>query len=119
MGCGGMGFGCKRGRVWGAVKEGEGSNNMLNKQATDRHMAYSVAVTRLATALVDSVGEFNRTYLKTVVAGIALYALLPRQVIHAMITKQSWRLHRRRHCQAESSPLYPVYVVVRFGRLSG
>ena len=50
-------------------------------------MAYSVATTRLATALVDSVGETNRTYLKTVFVGIALYALLPRQVIDAMITK--------------------------------
>ncbi len=61
---------------------------MLYKQATDRHIAYSVATTRLATALlVDSVGESNRTYLKTVFAGIALYALLPRQVIDAMITK--------------------------------
>ena len=57
---------------------------MLYKQATDRHMAYSVATTRLATALVDSVGV---RYLKTVFAGIALYALLPRQVIDAMITK--------------------------------
>jgi hypothetical protein len=60
---------------------------MLYKQATDMHMAYSVTTTRLATALVDSVGEFNRTYLKTAFAGIALYALLPRQVIDAMITK--------------------------------
>ncbi len=60
---------------------------MLYKQATDRHMTYSVATTRLATALVDSVGESNRTYLKTVFVGIALYALLPRQVIDAMITK--------------------------------
>jgi hypothetical protein len=60
---------------------------MLYKQAKDRHMAYSVATTRLATALVDSVGESNRTYLKTVFVGIALYALLPRQVIDAMITK--------------------------------
>jgi hypothetical protein len=46
---------------------------MLCKQATDRRM--------------DSVGETNRTYLKTVFVGIALYALLPRQVIDAMITK--------------------------------
>ena len=60
---------------------------MMYKQATDRHMAYSAATTRLATALVDSVGETNRTYLKTVFAGIALYALLPRQVIDAMIAK--------------------------------
>ena len=60
---------------------------MLYKQATDRHMAYSVATTRLSTALVDSVGDPNKTYLKTVFAGIALYALLPRQVIDAMITK--------------------------------
>ena len=29
---------------------------MMYKQATDRHMAYCVATTRLATALVDSVG---------------------------------------------------------------
>ncbi len=56
-------------------------------QATERHMAYSVATTRLSTALVDSVGESNKTYLKTVFVGIALYALLPRQVIDAMITK--------------------------------
>jgi hypothetical protein len=60
---------------------------MLYKQATDRHMAYSVATTHLATALVDSVGEFNRTYLKPVFVRIALYTLLPRQVIDAMITK--------------------------------
>ena len=60
---------------------------MLYKQATDRHMAYSVATTRLSTALVDSVGDPNKTYLKTFFAGIALYALLPRQVIDAMITK--------------------------------
>ena len=33
---------------------------MLYKQATDRHMAYSVATTRLSTALVDSVGESNK-----------------------------------------------------------
>ncbi len=38
---------------------------MLYKQATDMHMAYCVATTRLATALVDSVGETNKTYLKT------------------------------------------------------
>ncbi len=62
---------------------------MLYKQATDRHMAYSVATTstRLSTALEDSVGKSNKTYLKTVFVGIALYALLPRQVIDAMITK--------------------------------
>ncbi len=36
---------------------------------------------------MDSVGESNKTYLKTVFVGIALYALLPRQVIDAMITK--------------------------------
>jgi hypothetical protein len=60
---------------------------MLYKQATDRHMAYSVATTRLSTALVDSVGESNKTYLKAVFAGIALYALLPRQVIDAMMIK--------------------------------
>ena len=42
---------------------------MLYKQATDRHMAYSVATTRLSTALVDSVGESNKTYLKTVLLG--------------------------------------------------
>jgi hypothetical protein len=48
---------------------------------------YSVVTTRLSTALVDSVGDPNKTYLKTVFAGIALYALLPRQVIDAMITK--------------------------------
>ena len=60
---------------------------MMYKQATDRHMAYCVATTRLATALVDSVGETNKTFLKTVFPGIALYALLPRQVIDAMITK--------------------------------
>jgi hypothetical protein len=53
---------------------------MLYKQATDRHMAYCVATTRLAAALVDSVGETNKTYFETVFAGIALYALLPRQV---------------------------------------
>jgi hypothetical protein len=29
---------------------------MLYKQATERHMAYSVATTRLSTTLVDSVG---------------------------------------------------------------
>jgi hypothetical protein len=51
-------------------------------------MAYSVATTRLSTALVDSVGESNKTYLKTVFVGIALCALLPRQVIDVMITKQ-------------------------------
>jgi hypothetical protein len=45
---------------------------MMYKQATDRHMAYSVATTRLSTALVDSVGESNKTYLKTVFVGIAL-----------------------------------------------
>jgi hypothetical protein len=60
---------------------------MMYKQPTDRHMAYSVATTRLSTALVNSVGESNKTYLKTVFVGIALYALLPRQVIDAMITK--------------------------------
>jgi hypothetical protein len=60
---------------------------MLYKQATDRHMAYSVATTRLSTTLVDSVGDSNKTYLKTVFAGITLYALLPRQVIDAMTTK--------------------------------
>ncbi len=60
---------------------------MLYKQATDRHMAYSVATTRLSTTLVDSVVESNKTCLKTVFAGIAMYALLPRQVIDAMITK--------------------------------
>jgi hypothetical protein len=51
---------------------------MMYKQATDRHMAYCVATTRLATALVDSVGETNKTYLKTVFPGIALkrYRLL-------------------------------------------
>jgi hypothetical protein len=49
---------------------------MLYKQATDRHMAYSVAATRLSTALVDSVGDSDKTYLKTVFAGIALCALL-------------------------------------------
>jgi hypothetical protein len=55
--------------------------------ATDRQMSYSVATTRLSTALVDSVGESNKTYLKTGFVGIALCALLPRQVIDAMITK--------------------------------
>jgi hypothetical protein len=60
---------------------------MLYKQAANSHMAYSVATTRLATALVHSVGESNRTYLKFYFAGIALYALLLRQVIDAMITK--------------------------------
>jgi hypothetical protein len=63
------------------------SQVMLCKQATDRHMAYSVTATRLSTVLVDSVGDSNKTYLKTVFAGIALYALLPRQVIDAMTTK--------------------------------
>jgi hypothetical protein len=48
---------------------------------------HSVATTRLSTALVDNVGESNKTYLKTVFVGITLYALLPRQVIDAMITK--------------------------------
>ena len=42
-------------------------------------MVLILATTRLSTALVDSVGETNKTYLKTVFAGIALYALLPRQ----------------------------------------
>jgi hypothetical protein len=51
---------------------------MLYKQATDRHMAYSVATTRLSTALVDSVGESNKTYLKTVFAGIALPPCTPK-----------------------------------------
>jgi hypothetical protein len=83
-------------------------------------MAYSVATTRLATALVDSVGETNRTYLKTVFVGIALYALLPHQAIDAMIKKHGvFTGHRRRHCQAESSPLQPVNVVVRLGWPSG
>jgi hypothetical protein len=50
---------------------------MLYKQATERHMAYSVATTRLSTALVNSFGESNKTCLKTVFAGIALYALAP------------------------------------------
>ncbi len=50
-------------------------------------MGYSVATTRLATALVDSVGESYRIYRKTGFVGIVLYALLPIQVIDAMITK--------------------------------
>ena len=38
---------------------------MMYKQATDRYMAYCAATTRLSTALVDSMGETNKTYLKT------------------------------------------------------
>jgi hypothetical protein len=54
------------------------AETMLYKHATVRHMSYSVATTRLAADLVDSVCESNR---------IALYVLLPHQVIEAMITK--------------------------------
>jgi hypothetical protein len=52
-------------------------------------MLYKQATTRLSTALVNSVGDSNKTYLKMVFAGIALYVLLflPRQVIDAMLTK--------------------------------
>jgi hypothetical protein len=60
---------------------------MLYKQDTDRHMVHCVATTRLATALVDSVGETIKTYLKAVFAAIALYAFLPRQAIDAMLTE--------------------------------
>ncbi len=84
---------------------------MLYKQATDRHQAYNVASTCLSTALVDSVGESNKTYLKTVFAGVALYALLPRQVIGTMT-------HRRRHQKAEGVSPPPINVVVRSGQSS-
>ena len=91
---------------------------MLYKQATDRHMAYCVATTRLATALVDSVGETNKTFLKTVFPGIALYALLPRQVIDAMITKHGV-LTGDDIAKLRASPLQPTNVVVRLGQPSG
>jgi hypothetical protein len=57
------------------------------RQATDRNHAYNVAGTRLSAALLASIGEANRTHLQSVLPGIALYALLPRQVIDAMVAR--------------------------------
>ena len=57
------------------------------RQATDRNHAYNVAGTRLSAALLASIGEANKTHLQSVLPGIALYALLPRQVIDAMVAR--------------------------------
>jgi hypothetical protein len=57
------------------------------RQATDRNHAYNVASSRLSAALLASIGEANRTHLQSVLPDIALYALLLRQMIDAMVAR--------------------------------
>jgi hypothetical protein len=55
--------------------------------STTRHRNFSKASSALTTALLDSVGEANRTHLKTDFPTLKAYMLSPRQMIDTMILK--------------------------------
>ncbi len=62
----------------------------IYREEAVRHRDFSKASSALTTALLDSVGETNRTYLRTAFPTLKSYMLTPRQVVDTMCLK---------HCQ--------------------
>jgi hypothetical protein len=56
------------------------------RQALDRHGAFTNASNLLATALLDSIGDNNRTQLESSFHPLPLYAITPAQIVDTMIT---------------------------------
>ncbi len=60
--------------------------SIYQEEAT-KHRDYSKASSVLTTALLDSVGEANRTLLRTAFPALKPYMLTPRQVVDTMCLK--------------------------------
>ena len=59
----------------------------IYREETTKHRDYSQASSALTTALLDSVGEANRTLLRTAFPALKPYMLTPRQVVDTMCLK--------------------------------
>jgi hypothetical protein len=59
----------------------------IYREEAVRHRDFSKASSALTTALLDSVGETNRTYLRTTFPTLKSYMLTPRQVVDTMCLK--------------------------------
>ncbi len=59
----------------------------IYREEAVRHRDFSKASSALTTALLDSVGETNRTYLRTDFPALKSYMLTPRQVVDTMCLK--------------------------------
>jgi hypothetical protein len=56
------------------------------RQALDRHVAFTNASSPLATALLDSISDNNRTQIESSFHPLPLYAITPAQIVDTMIT---------------------------------
>jgi hypothetical protein len=56
------------------------------RQAVERHGAFTNASSLLATALLESIGDTNRTQLQASFHPLPLYAITPAQIVTTMIT---------------------------------
>ena len=56
------------------------------RQATERHGAFTNASSLLTTALLESIGDTNRTHLEASFHPLPLYAITPAQIVTAMMT---------------------------------
>ncbi len=56
------------------------------RQAIERHGAFTNAYSLLATALLESIGNTNRTQLEASFHPLPLYAITPAQIVTTMIT---------------------------------
>ncbi len=61
----------------------------IYREETTKHRDYSQASSALTTALLDSVGEANRTLLRTAFPALKPYMLTPRQVVDTIDTERS------------------------------
>jgi hypothetical protein len=59
----------------------------IYREEATKHRDFSKASSALTTALLDSVGEANRTYLRTAFPALKSYMLTPRQVVDTMCLK--------------------------------
>jgi hypothetical protein len=56
------------------------------RHATERHGAFTNASSLLATALLESIGDTNRTHLEASFHPLPLYAITPAQIVTTMMT---------------------------------